>query len=217
MDVLVSGKDNITLANSDKVFEIMQKVLLRENYIDREKEHFWILGLNMVNNLLFVELVALGSVKAVNLEPMNVFRVSVLKGATSVIMVHNHPSGNLKPSDADKDVTDRLIQVGKILAINVIDHMIITPQSYMSFCDIGLMDELEKSIKWTPSFVVAEQIKKEEKKIRQDIIKKSKEDRKKAIKNKEVQIAKEMKKDGEFIDKIMKYTGLTREEIEKLK
>lgn len=64
-----------------------------------------------------------------NIEPINVFRVAVMKNASRVIMVHNHPSGSLSPSEADKDITDRLIQVGRIL----VDHLIITPQLILVF------------------------------------------------------------------------------------
>ena len=150
MNVKLTREQKIKLANSDDVFTVMQDILIRENFIDREKEYFWIIGLNLRSKILFIELVSLGSVKATTVEPMNVFRVSVLKGAVKVILVHNHPSGELTPSDSDKSLTDRLIQVGKILAIKVIDHLIISTESYLSFADIGLMAELEESTEWVP-------------------------------------------------------------------
>jgi len=93
MNVKLTGLKKIRILNSDDVFGIMQKVLLRENKIDRHKEHFWIIGLNLANKILFIELVCMGSVKAATVEPMNVFRVAVMKNAVKVILVHNHPSG----------------------------------------------------------------------------------------------------------------------------
>ena len=96
---------------------------------------------------------------------MNVFRVAVMKNASRVILVHNHPSGSLTPSEADKDITDRLIQVGRILNIDLIDHLIITPKSYISFRSTKLMDELEQSLKYVPTYQVVERIRKEEKLI----------------------------------------------------
>lgn len=78
-------------------------------------------------------------------------------------MVHNHPSGSLTPSEADKDITDRLIQVGRILNIELVDHLIITPTTYISFRSIKLMDELEHSLKYVPTYQVIERIRKEEK------------------------------------------------------
>jgi len=142
MNVKLSGIKKIRILNSDDVFDIMQKVLLRENKIDRDKEHFWIIGLNVASKILFIELVCMGSVKAATVEPMNVFRVSVMKNAVKVILVHNHPSGDLTPSKDDKGLTDRLIQVGKILGIEVTNHLIITPKSFLSFADVKLMESL---------------------------------------------------------------------------
>lgn len=161
MNVKITEKDKIKIGSPDDLYEIMQRILLRENRIDREKEHFWIIGLNMANTILYVELVSMGSVRATTVEPMNVYRVAVLKGATSVVAVHNHPSGKMTASDADKDITDRLIQVGKILDIQFIDHLIISTERYMSFVNTGLMHELEQSLKYVPSYLIEDRIRKE--------------------------------------------------------
>jgi DNA repair protein RadC len=141
---------------------------------------------------------------------MNVFRVAVLKGAVKAIIVHNHPSGELKPSDADKDLTDRLIQVGRILNVPVIDHIIISINSYLSFVDTGLFEQLEQSLKWVPAFEIAERIKKQEKIIREQAVLEEKE---KAIKK----VAKTALKKGLPVDVIAELTGLTPEEIAKIK
>ena len=112
MNVKLTEAQKIKVLNSDDVFSIMQKVLLRENKIDRDKEHFWIIGLATSLKALFVELVSIGSMRATVVEPINVFRVAVIKNAVQVILVHNHPAGDLTPSPEDENVTDRLIQVG---------------------------------------------------------------------------------------------------------
>jgi len=93
MNVKLTGLKKIRILNSDDVFGIMQKVLHRENKIDREKEHFRIIGLNVANKILFIELVCMGSVKATTVEPMNVYRFAVVKNAVKVVLAHNHPSG----------------------------------------------------------------------------------------------------------------------------
>lgn len=178
MNIKLTDKDKIRINDSDDLYGIMQRILLRENKIDREKEHFWIVGLNESLVLLYIELVSMGSVRSTLVEPMNVFRVAILKGATRVIAVHNHPSGNMKPSEDDKECTDRLIQVGKIIAIMVEDHMIISPNTYMSFKNLGMMDELEKSIKYVPTYQLIEKIRKEEKGIRDEAVKAEKDLRK---------------------------------------
>ncbi|ORF00118.1 hypothetical protein BGI05_02415 [Snodgrassella alvi] len=165
MDIKLGKNDKRYIEGSDDVFSIMQRVLLRENKIDKEKEHFWIIGMNEAGYILYIELIALGSVKAVNIEPMNVYRVAVMKNATRVIAIHNHPSGRLVPSKADLDITDRLIQVGRILNIALVDHLIISTEAYESFRSMGIMDDLEKSLTYIPTYQVVEQIRKEEKKI----------------------------------------------------
>jgi len=210
MNISLSEKEKIKLLNSADVYSVMQKILLREEKIDREKEHFWIIGLAQNNRIQYIELVSLGGIKSTTAEPMNVFRWAVMKGCPKVIMIHNHPSGELKPSEADEDLTDRLIQVGRILDIAVIDHIIISVKSYLSFINIGLMEELQKSTKWVPQFELIDRIRKEEKKIREDVIKTERE------KNFQT-VAKTMKQNGESIEKIMKYTGLSKKEVEKIK
>jgi len=207
----------------------MQDILLREDKIDQEKEHFWMIGLALNNGLQYIEQVSMGSVKSTLVEPMNVFRIAVMKGSVSVIIVHNHPSGELKPSADDKDVTDRLIQVGRILNISVIDHLIITKNSFLSFTDFGLIEELKQSTKWVPQFELIERIRKEEKKIRLEMVKiASKESLEKGLKTgkkeglkegekkKAIEIALNALKKGLSIDVIIELTGLTKKEIEAL-
>ncbi len=214
MTIELSDKQKIKLLNSDDVYTVMQGILLREEKIDQEKEHFWMIGLANNNRILYIELVSLGSVNAVTVEPMNVFRVAVLKGAIKAIIVHNHPSGELKPSDADKDLTDRLIQVGRILNIPIIDHLVISVNSYMSFVDSGLFEQLEQSTKWVPAFELIERIKKEEKKIRDQAVQEEKE---KAIKKRNKEFIQNARKKGLSDNLIAELTGLTPEEIAKIK
>ncbi|MGI2298389.1 JAB domain-containing protein [Candidatus Cardinium hertigii] len=85
------------------------------------------------------------------------------KKAASIIMVHNQPFGEMEPSEYDLDATDRMIQVGRILDIHVMDHLIISERQYhgyYSFADYRVMDRLRKSIKYIPSFELKEQFEK---------------------------------------------------------
>ncbi len=225
MGIKVTGKDLIKIANSEDVFGIMQRVLLRENKLDREKEHFWLVGLNTANKMLFVELISIGGVKSTTVEPMNVFRMSILKGAVKVILVHNHPSGEVIPSDTDLDLTDRLIQAGRIIDIEVIDHLIISENTYMSFGNTGRMKELEESTKWVPTYELIKRIKKQEAELRKEAVKIAKEKGEKTghkkgkaegEKQKAMEMAKSSLKEGLSIELIMKLTGLSKAEIEKL-
>jgi len=196
-------------------------ILRRENKIDRDKEHFWIIGLATSKKVLFIELVSIGSVSRTIVEPMNVFRVAILKNASKVILVHNHPSGALTPSEGDKDITDRLIQVGLIISVEVIEHLIITPSSYLSFVDIGLFAELRESLQYVPPYMIAEKIRKEEQKLRKEAIqiaekKGKKEGLEEGRKKEKIEMAKAMKKKGVDIQDIKEISGLKTEEIEKL-
>jgi len=123
----------------------MQQVLLREIKIRRNQEHFWVVGLDSANKVLFVELVSLGSVNSVNISPPEVFRMGIYKLAVKMILVHNHPSGQLKPSDSDLDFTDKMLKSGKMINIQVIDHLIISEESFLSFEDKELIKQLQNS------------------------------------------------------------------------
>ena len=181
----------------------MQKVLLRENKIDQNREHFWVIGLENNNRILFIELISLGTVNKTIAEPMEVFSLALQKRAVKIILCHNHPSGELKPSEGDKEITDRLIQVGIIVSTQVLDHLIISEKSYLSFADIGIMDELLTSTKHVPSYVLEQRIKKDAAEI--------------AKRKEKVEIAKQLKRNGIDEDTIALSTGLTLEEVQKLR
>lgn len=222
MDIKLTKHDKRYIEGTDDVYSIMQRVLLRDNQIDQEKEHLWMIGMNQAGYILYIELIALGSYKSVDVEPMNVFRVAVMKNASRVILVHNHPSGSLTPSDADKDITDRLIQVGRILNIDLIDHLIITPKSYISFRSTKLMDELEQSLKYVPTYQVVERIRKEEKQIakeklavEKDKTKTEKARREKAETEKKILINALLDK-GVSVEDIAKILGITVKAVERL-
>lgn len=158
MNIQLSEEEKIKVLNGDDLYGIMQKILLRADRIDQNREHFWIVGLAQNNRILFIELIGLGSVNATIAEPMDVFSFALQKRAVKVVLVHNHPSGDLKPSEADKDTTDNLIQAGRIVRTEVYDHLIITERSYYSFNDSGLMDTLRKSTKYVPAYEIEKQM-----------------------------------------------------------
>jgi len=203
MDIELTQEERIKILNSDDIYGIMQKILLRESKIDQNREHFWVIGLENNNRILFIELISLGTVNQTLAEPMEVYSLALQKRAVKIILCHNHPSGELTPSDADKDITDKLIQVGLIVNTPVTDHLIITLNSYLSFKNIGLLEELEQSTKYVPKYELERRIKKEAAEIAE---------RKKAI-----EIAKQLKRKGIDNETIAFSTGLTIEEVEKLK
>lgn len=203
MDIKLTDDEKIKILNSDDLYGIMQRILLRDNKIDQNREHFWIIGLENNNRILFIELISLGTVNETLTSPMDVFSLALQKRAVKIILCHNHSSGELTPSNEDKDLTDRLIQVGIIVNTKVFDHLIISERSYLSFEDIGLMSELIKSTKYVPSYVLFDRIKKEAAKI--------------AKLQEKVEIAKKLKRNGVNNLAIAESTGLSLEEVEKLR
>ncbi|MFK7797856.1 MAG: JAB domain-containing protein [Aureispira sp.] len=203
MDIHLTEAEKIKVLTSDDIYKIMQTILLREQKIDQNKEHFWIIGLANNLNLLFVELIGLGTVNKVLVNPMEVFSFALQKRAVKIMLCHNHPSGELQPSKDDKDTTDRMIQVGKIVGTPVLDHLIITERSYLSFNDVGLMEQLEQSTKYIPPYQLVEKIRKEA------VAFGRREER--------VEIAKELKRRDMPLEAIAEITGLTIEEIKALR
>ncbi|MCD8072305.1 MAG: JAB domain-containing protein [Alistipes sp.] len=150
---LTSEEKKLQVTDPKDLYPILQRILKRENKIDRQKEHFWMAGLNTVGSLLFVELACLGSINKVVVHPPSIYRVAVVKGASYIIAAHNHPGGSLKFSGQDIDLTDRLIQAGKILDLELLDHMVITENSFASMRSMGIFSEIENSTKYAPGYV----------------------------------------------------------------
>lgn len=206
MNVRLSKEQKIKILNADQVYDIMQRVLMRENDISRGAEHFWIIGLDNANKILFIELVSLGASNRVTVKPREVFRMAIYKMAVRAILVHNHPSGELLPSEGDKDATDRLLKSGDMLGIEVIDHLIISEESFYSFQEEGILQELTNN-------GLYQLVEKEKESLRLWKIEVEKE---KASNERALTIAKEMKGDGVDEKVIKKYTGLGLREIRKL-
>ena len=144
--------DKIIIKNALDIYKIMQMVLKREHEVDRNKEHFWVLALSEENKILSLELVALGCNNRVYASAGDILAIPLQKQARGVILVHNHPSGSLQPSEADKDFTDRMIQICRLTKTPVLDDVIITEHSYFSFRETGLLERLEGSNKYIPPY-----------------------------------------------------------------
>lgn len=97
-----------------------------------KKEHFAVLYLNARNQLIHKETISIGTLNANLVHPREVFKPAIEHLAASIIVAHNHPSGDCEPSAADLDLTERLIEAGKLLGIELVDHIIITSGKY--FC-----------------------------------------------------------------------------------
>ena len=106
---------------------------------DKEYEEFWILMLNNNNKILRPYRVSEGGVSQTVADPKRIYKAALENNASQLVLCHNHPSGNLQPSNADRSLTSKLIAAGKNLDIKVIDHIIVTDGGYYSFADEGLI------------------------------------------------------------------------------
>jgi DNA repair protein RadC len=207
MNVKLTKTQKIRLTSSADIYKIMQQVLLRENKIDRNKEHFWTIGLDNAHRILYIELVSLGGTTSAPAEPMQIYRVAILKAAVQMVLVHNHPSNEVKASREDINITDRLIQVGNIIGIKVIDHLIIGEQTFNSFNDTGQLEKIEESTQYMPSYKLQAQIKKEAEEIGKE----------KGKTEKVKELLKMMIEKKYTVKQIMELTGISKAQAEKLK
>lgn len=113
--------------------------LFMEELRYKKKEYFKVLLLNIKNQVISREEISVGSLNASIVHPREIFNAPLRKSAASVILVHNHPSGDPSPSQEDLEVTRRLVEAGGILGIAVRDHIIIGDGCYLSFKEKGLL------------------------------------------------------------------------------
>lgn len=116
--------------------------LFRQNWDDAQiglLEEFKVMLLNRSNRLLGISSISKGGVSGTVADPKIIFALALKGVASGIIVAHNHPSGNLKPSQADIKLTRKLQDAGKLLDIMLLDHLILTPDGYTSLSDEGLM------------------------------------------------------------------------------
>jgi len=106
---------------------------------DNAHEEFWILFLNRANVVTGKHAVSSGGMTGTVVDPKMVFKAALDAKAVGIILCHNHPSGNVKPSQQDVDLTKKLAAAGKLMEISVLDHIIVAQSGYYSFADEGMM------------------------------------------------------------------------------
>lgn len=132
--MLISLKESPKkIMESRAAAEVFRSILLMENEIDRDKEHFWVIGLNTKNTVLYIELASLGMLNKALVHPREVFRMAIFKAAHQIMVGHNHPSGSLDISQEDRAITRQLQQAGHILGIPVLDHVVIANNNTKHF------------------------------------------------------------------------------------
>ena len=129
----------VSVAYPVHVFELLQVYFRTLDPIDKAKEHFFVFHLNVRNKIKIMDLVSVGTLTQSLAHPREVFTRVIAKRTPAIILAHNHPSGETSPSAEDIRITNQLCSAGKILAIEVLDHIIFTDKQFYSFKEHELM------------------------------------------------------------------------------
>ena len=124
------------IRSPEEVYQAAKQLLALH---EKPQEHFCILCLNTKNKIVGVHTISIGSLNASIVHPREVFKAAILNNASRIICLHNHPSGDPEPSKEDIEITRRLVEAGEIIGIEVLDHVIIGEQRYLSMKERGLM------------------------------------------------------------------------------
>lgn len=120
--------------SSQKVYDFISGDL-----VDLDHEEFWIILLKRNNEIIKKVRISIGGTSGTLVDPKIVFKSAIEESSSAIILIHNHPSRQLKPSEADRKLTKRLLEAGKLMDITVLDHLIVTDKAYFSFADEGEM------------------------------------------------------------------------------
>lgn len=128
------SRDKLSIRNSKDCFDI-----LRPHYEDLLHEEFHIILLNRANKVIGLKQISKGGISGTVADGKVIFKKALELQASAIILSHNHPSGQLKPSQADLQLTKKIKEFGKMIDIQILDHLILTDNNYLSFADEGLM------------------------------------------------------------------------------
>ncbi|WP_353483959.1 DNA repair protein RadC [Haliscomenobacter sp.] len=131
---LLSLQNRPLISSSKEAYLALAPLLM-----DLDTEEFWILLLNQANRMIGREKISAGGLAITSVDSRVVFKKALESNATSIVLCHNHPSGNLRPSQADLDLTQRMRKAGEQLEILVQDHLIVSEAGYYSFADEGII------------------------------------------------------------------------------
>lgn len=124
--------NNINLSSSSKIYDYIKNKLF-----NKKQEYFYVLYLDHKKNLIDEKLLFIGTLNKSLVHPREIFKYAYINSSESIVCIHNHPSGDVLPSKEDISLTNKLIEIGKIQGIGVIDHIIIGNNNYYSFYDNG--------------------------------------------------------------------------------
>lgn len=130
----IQQKDKVIISSAEHVYDLM-----RSYFIDLPHEEFHVLFLNRANHLLRKRKISEGGWTGTVADGKVIFKMALEIGAHAMILVHNHPSGQLRPSDSDRILTKKLVEFGRFIDLPILDHVILTENGYFSFSDSGII------------------------------------------------------------------------------
>jgi DNA repair protein RadC len=131
--MVLTRNSTLAIRDSRDVATVFQDLLSLEDRIDRDKEHFYVMHVNARQQVHLVELIAIGTLSHAEVHPRETFRRAIVEGSYSIVVAHNHPSGDVTPSEADIRLTHKLHQAGELLLIPLLDHIIFTDKQQTFF------------------------------------------------------------------------------------
>ena len=135
-----SKKINAPAVAAEIVRELVSKLAVN----DQMKETFWGIGLNNQNIPIYCDMITMGTLNYACVHPREVYKTAIVNSSAGILVAHNHPSGETKPSPEDRKITRQLVKAGKIIGIPIVDHIIITnpaESAYYSFAESGGLTE----------------------------------------------------------------------------
>ena len=131
---LQERKERTRITSSVDIYELFHPLMA-----DLPTEEFWVLLLNRSNRVIDKVRISSGGIDQTTADVRTILREALLARATQMVLIHNHPSGNIQPSQEDKRITERIKGAGRLMNISVIDHVIVTDGAYYSFNDEGIL------------------------------------------------------------------------------
>jgi DNA repair protein RadC len=146
--MVVLRNSTIEIKEPQDVAKVFQDLLNLEDRIDQDKEHFYVMHVNARQQINLVELVAIGSLNHAEVHPRETYRRAVIEGSYSILVAHNHPSGDVTPSEADIRTTRKLHDAGEVLQIPLQDHIIFTAKrnTFFSFKDNKTQSSIQSQV-----------------------------------------------------------------------
>lgn len=132
-----SNFNKITINSAEKAFKVFVAAYNTLDALDKEKEHFFVMGLKRNHHIKFLDITSVGILSGTLVHAREVYIRAIVNSTNSIIVAHNHPSGNMKPSSNDDKLTKSLKEAGKIIGIQLLDHLIFCDNEFYSYAENG--------------------------------------------------------------------------------